>query len=397
MVKIWVMGNMNIEKMGVLYKFVKLTIILVVVVISISSLCKRKPEENYLESVNVSNNSGRSENPSIAVDSNNTVHLVWNDDTPGNEEIFYAYKPANGNWSAPINISNNSRASRSPCITVDNSNIIHLAWQDCSPDGYWRIFYCQKSINGTWTIPETITGEYMYVAPIIAVDDSENVHLVWNFGGYYPGLRYSKRTKSGIWSSQTTIIGPNGNWNPSITADCKNNVHLAWYKDDSIYGLGNIFYSMKSENNSWTQPINISNTGKVNFYNVIIADDQGNIHFAWYDMTQPYLTPRILYREKKSDGTWTNPVAPCTLYKVFLENALAVGPQSELYIAGGDSARVLYLIKPQGQAFSDTIIIGIVNNLGIPWELICDSNGTLHFVWERGDILWVSYNPTCGR
>ena len=34
-------------------------------------------------------NSGASTNPDLKIDSNNDLHLVWVDSTPGNEEIFY--------------------------------------------------------------------------------------------------------------------------------------------------------------------------------------------------------------------------------------------------------------------------------------------------------------------
>lgn len=33
--------------------------------------------------------SGSSYDPAIAIDSNDTVHVIWDDDTPGNVEIYY--------------------------------------------------------------------------------------------------------------------------------------------------------------------------------------------------------------------------------------------------------------------------------------------------------------------
>ncbi len=368
-------------------------LIISLALVSLSSLCK-KPNDDNLEPTNVSNNSGNSENPSIAVDSKNTVHLVWNDDTPGNEEIFYAYKPANGNWSTPINISNNTHESRFPCIAVDNKDVIHLVWQDNSPDGYWRIFYSQKTEGGNWSVPETITGNYMYVRPKIAIDDSCNVHLIWEYGGYYSGIRYAMRTLMGTWTPQLTVIEPIGIMDPSIAVDNQSNVHLTWYKFDYDSATSDIFYSMKTENGNWSQPENISNTGQALGTNSIVADNQRNIHCVWGDMSLPYLTPRTFYREKRPDGTWTNPVTPSTLRKVWFTSELAVGPQNELYLAGGDSVRFLYIVKPQDQVFSDTNLVGVVNKIFALWKLVCDNNGTLHLTWERDEeIFWISYNP----
>jgi hypothetical protein len=59
------------------------------ILVLLSLFCKKGPgEENYLEPINVSNNPARSIEPSIAVDSKGTVHLVWTDYTPGEEQIF---------------------------------------------------------------------------------------------------------------------------------------------------------------------------------------------------------------------------------------------------------------------------------------------------------------------
>jgi hypothetical protein len=40
-------------------------------------------------STNISNNEGTSECPSIAI-SENVIHAIWEDDTPGNHEIYFS-------------------------------------------------------------------------------------------------------------------------------------------------------------------------------------------------------------------------------------------------------------------------------------------------------------------
>ena len=46
-------------------------------------------------------NSGASESPALAVDSLGNLHVVWNDDTPGNEEIYYKMSKDGGtSWTA---------------------------------------------------------------------------------------------------------------------------------------------------------------------------------------------------------------------------------------------------------------------------------------------------------
>jgi hypothetical protein len=375
----------------------------IVVIISISSLCKRKPEENYLEPVNVSNNPGRSENPSIAVDSNNTVHLVWHDDAPGNEEIFYSYKPESGNWSNPVNISNNAQSSRYPCITIDKTNVIHVAWQDYGPSGHWSIYYIQKLENSEWSMPETITGDDIYVDPKIIADDSSNIHLIWLYGGYHHGIRYAKRTKQNTWTSQSVIVDPTTLWYPKLTVDKNRNVHVIWGATLDFLNW-NIFYSTKTELGEWAPPINISNTGKANSINSIVSDNRGDIHCIWHDDSLNYLNQcNFFYRMKKMDDTWVIKSPPCTLNTVWLNILLATGPGGELYIPGSanhndsDKYYLLYITKPYNGIWSDTIICGtiILDPQGvvlIGGAFICDNNGKLYFIGEKNnDIYCIEY------
>ncbi len=377
-------------------------------------LCKKKPEENFLEPVNISHNSGYSFTPSIAIDSKGTVHLVWYDISPGNEEILYAYKPAGDAWSEPDNISNNSLSSRFPSMAIDKNDNIHLAWQQSIQDtlnGYsrWVIFYSYKSLIGNWSEPETLRGGYHYVKPELVVDDECNVYLIWKYGGYYPGIRYAERTKEGMWSSQVNITEPVGILEPAITVDKNRNVHLTWdFTDWSDMMIStNIFYSMKTANGTWTSPVNISNTNRAQGTSCILTDAQGSIHCIWDDDTRPYLTPKILYRVKNLDETWSTIIPPCTTYKARLIATLAIGPQEELYIPGtamhndDDKQYLLYVKKPQEGEWSDTIICGVVlrDPYDIDYEdLACDKEGTLYFIGEKGaDIFCIEYKLNRGN
>ena len=58
--------------------------------------------------INISNNTGGSSNPQIAASGNN-VYVTWQDDTPGNSDIFFAVSNNNGtSFGTPINLSNNT-------------------------------------------------------------------------------------------------------------------------------------------------------------------------------------------------------------------------------------------------------------------------------------------------
>lgn len=372
---------------------------------SLASLCKKpEDEENYLEPVNVSNNPSRSENPSIAVDSKGTVHLVWNDDTPGNEEILYAFKPKDGSWSAPVNISNNSQASRFPQIVVDKNDVLHLAWQDCSPYIYphppWRIFYTWKEPNSNWAIPETIGGNWDYFIPHLTVDNYDNVHLIWTYGGYYQGIRYAMRSPETGWSEMTDILPyPNLPFEITITVTPSFDVHVAWSQDVSDTA-GFIFYSTKPKDGNWTEPARISSTGNVlGGYPRALADKKGDVHFTWHEGIVSEHGD-IAYRVRYADGSWSE-VEPCTSIAANCAcpiTAPFLGPDDvlnliwQLNFKGDTAASLCYSRRIPGDWEKRTVLTKCSGGYSI-FTATADYEGNIHIAFtgcgEKCDIFYL--------
>lgn len=373
---------MDIIRARMMGDFVKFIIILLAVIISLSSLCKRKPEENYLEPINISNNSGRSENPSIAVDSRNTVHLVWTDNTPGiaqgnqwNQEILYAFKAVNGNWSNPMNISNNERASRYPCIVIDKNDNIHLAWQDCSPDGYWRIFYSSKRPNSeTWSVPETISAMNWDVDPKIDVDATGRLFLVWYAGGYSGLIHFSMRAVDGTWTLPITISPMGYVSNGVVTSDIRGNVHVAWDCWDGDIRT-EVFYVMRDTNGDWSEPVILfpRNPNQI-VYSVapkLTSDKEGNIHITWLDSVLVYI--------KKLHGVWLSPEFPLK----GSPGGIVVDGDGTVYIIAysGEWGKSGLIKKPKNGVWANPLLLPKVSSAFS--SLAVDNNrGTKHIAWS---------------
>ena len=105
---------------------------------------------------NLSNNAGNSFFPAIAVSGNN-VHVVWEDNTPGNTDILYQ-KSINGGTTFPNiikNISNNVGVSGEPAIVLSSNNV-YVVWED-GTHGNLDILYATSENNGD-TFPATLTN-----------------------------------------------------------------------------------------------------------------------------------------------------------------------------------------------------------------------------------------------
>jgi hypothetical protein len=125
--------------------------------------------------------SGASQVPDIAVDQSGSIYVVWQDPTPGNAEIFCKKSPDGGNtWGTNRRLSMNAGDSLAPAIVVDSSDQIHVVWQDKTP-GNGEIYY-RKSVDGgaTWSISRNLTQTTgnSYV-PAVAIDPAGLLNIVW--------------------------------------------------------------------------------------------------------------------------------------------------------------------------------------------------------------------------
>ena len=84
----------------------------------------------FSKAINLSNNSGFSEHPQIAV-SKNGIFIVWADNTNSNNtEIMFTKSLDNGTTFGKIkNLSNNSKDSNNQEISVSDQNV-YVVWQD---------------------------------------------------------------------------------------------------------------------------------------------------------------------------------------------------------------------------------------------------------------------------
>jgi hypothetical protein len=84
-------------------------------------------------------NAGASAFPSVSVRSNK-VYVVWEDDSLGNTDIYYRRSVNKGvSWGNQKRISKNAGSSRIPDSALSSSNI-HVVWQDYTP-GNMEIYY----------------------------------------------------------------------------------------------------------------------------------------------------------------------------------------------------------------------------------------------------------------
>jgi len=292
-------------------------------------------------------NTDDSYSPSMVTDSSGNIHVVWFDYTDDNgwgddPEILYCnYTFANG-WSNATVISDdvngwNDNVSRDPCMAIDDSNNLHVVWQDYTWGAWgtdYEIMYCNFTAANGWSnatvISDDVNGWNIDNSedPKIAVTGSGTVHVVWaddtndNWWGTDIEIMYCNYTPASGWSNATVISDDINNWNgevsyePQIALDTSGNPHVVWYDntDGGWWGVDwEIMYCNFTPTNGWSNATVISddindwNNGS-SWESAIGVDGLDNIHVIWRDATEGAWgnDEEIMYCNFTSVGGWSN-------------------------------------------------------------------------------------------
>ena len=286
-------------------------------------------------------NPGFSIFPSIAADPVIGIHIAWNDNSPGNYEIFYKQSTDSGSsWSALKRLTWNSGGSSHPYITADSGSGIHIVWTDNTPSNE-EIFYKKSTDSGvtwsgltrlTWNIGQSKT-------PAIAADTSSGLHVVWYDDSPLNWEIFYKRSTDGgdSWSPPTRLSWNNGiSTEPIIAADSTNGVHVVWF-DDSL-GNWEIFYKRSTDSgSSWSALMRMTwNTGVSG--NPFICSDSGTgVHIVWADTTP--LNRELFYKQSTDSGTTWSGLTRLTWNSGVSENpAVTTNPLSGINVVWYDNS-----------------------------------------------------------
>ena len=245
-------------------------------------------------------NSGTSRYPAIAIDSNNHIHGVWHDITPGNYEIFYKKSTDGGTTWTTKRLTYNSESSQHTAIAADSNDHIHVVWRDYTP-GNWEIFY-KNSTNGgaTWTTKRLTHNSGESYSPAIATDSNNHIHVVWR--DTVPGnseIYYKRSTNGGAaWTTKRLTWNLSSSLDPTIAVDTNDHIHVVW--DDSTPGNFEVYYRKSTDGgSSWIKKRLTFNSG-YSQYPVIAVDSNNHIHVVWHDYSPG--NREIYYKQSTNGG-----------------------------------------------------------------------------------------------
>jgi len=304
--------------------------------------------------------------------------------------IFLAAQIAQAQWTPTKRLTWNSGDSRGPAIATDSSGNLHLVWFDSTP-GLAKIYY-KKSTDGgaTWAANKRISWTSGWSGyPAIAVDSSDNLHVVWWDSA--PGnneIYYTKSTDGGAtWTASRRLTWTSGSsLYPALAVGFSGNLHLVWYDDTP--GNSEIYYRKSSNGGvTWTTSQRLTFTSGRSIYPAIAVDSIGSVHVIWSDETPGNLE---IYHKKSTDGgaTWTaNQRLTWTLGAASYGASIAVNPSGTLQLVWNDFApgnEEIYYRKSTdgGTTWTPSQRLTWTSGSSLYPAIGVDSLGGLHVIWQ---------------
>jgi len=333
--------------------------------------------------VNISNTTGHSNYAALAVDRYGHIHVVWTDDTSGNNEILYCFFDGES-WHTPVNISNDSTGSWNPKLACDTLGNPHVVWVDWGvEEGKGVPFYCHYD-GVAWSTPISLSEILPHCSSLggidIDIDVSNDVHIVWSDNSIGNFEVYHSVYNGTSWSTPTNIS--DNKWDSSwsrMVIDSSGHPNVVWknYADWGNPDSVEVFYS-KYKGGSWSAPINISHLTGQSCKPKIALDSQDRPHVVWEERHGRY---RVYYTHY--DGSnWTVP------YKLSGQTnsygpALAIDSEDKAHVVWGGAGNEIYYTFGNDTSWSVPFDIADSSGRNCLLPDIGVDSTHLHVVWTK--------------
>ena len=237
---------------------------------------------------------------SIALDSNDKVHISYFDDT--NTDLKYATN-AGGAW-ATVSVDTSS-VGKYTSIAVDSNDAVHISYYDTSfRDLKYATCSAVCSQASSWnnlTIDNTgIVGH----TSSIAIDSSDTIHISYR-ASQLGNIKYATCSSScstlSSWTT-TTIDNSGEATDPSIVVDSNDDIHIAYRTYNYASSTHNLIHTTCSLScssaASWTPTVVTSATGSYGYISIAVDTNDG-VHISYGSQT-PFA------------GSWSLDYATCS-------------------------------------------------------------------------------------
>lgn len=223
----------------------------------------------------VSRTNGLSSQPTLALDSDGVLHVVWTDTTPGYSALYHGWWDNTWLFEPLLN----TRGSAAVLANDPEKQVLHLAWQSRGVlEGAHEIYHSQGRTHA-WSLPENISVSPDQESRAVAmVSDGEGVtHLLWQEGQPGPASIHYVKGHTGNWSVPEAISSAGVNASePAVHVTHGTQLHAVWREGTSV------LYRRRSGNAEAWQPSQALLSNDSGLEQMALASEpDGHLHLVW--------------------------------------------------------------------------------------------------------------------
>jgi PKD domain len=294
----------------------------------------------WSEPVTLSTVGEQSIEPEVAIDAQGNVTAIWVGGVGSEEGVVEASRlPAGDEWSEPVELSDDSRAGRSPQLAVDSQGEVTALWiLNLVNRDEGAVQSKTLPAGGEWSADavDVSSPDALATNPRIALDAQGDATAVWQVkdipagSGFHYSVQSALRT-DGDWGAPLTISREDALADkPNVAVDPDGNATVIWSFSPIFTGLPTGLQTRsRTAEGSWgdtvfltTRPGGVEpNESDVQ----LAADPDGNVTAIWGAWSVP--TEVVRAARLPAGGAWSAPVNLSSTSAYSLWPRLAMDPQ----------------------------------------------------------------------
>jgi len=300
--------------------------------------------------INVSHDLASSLFPVIASSGSN-IYVAWENSTLYSNPQVYFSRSTNGGSTfsgAAIDLSNDAGYTQNIAVASSGSDV-YVVWQDNTPGNY-QIFYRLSTDYGANFNPTVNLSNSPAGAPTLSLT-STSIYVAWTYGP--GGVKVRRSTDGGNSFGGIYTIAAQAGSRVLFASD--SNVYAVWPqqvpRDRNIPPHTDVFFSQSTDGGkTFSTAINLSK-GVVNSYRPRISvSGSGNIYVAWLEATS--YTYYSLFATSSSNGgaIFDSPLLVSSAVSPYFSQDVLLYGQQYLAVSGSNVYLTWYQENPAGSA-----------------------------------------------